>query len=808
MKKITKFLDSVMGGIKRTCVAKALAVFAVASVTISSFAQTTETTQSPVINGVQDFKGLTLDKVKEASTSTNFSFAEKTKVLFLYNVGTGKFLNVGGYWGTCASLHDYGKALWVDYDGSKFKFTVNNNNDTGNTLGLVLDKSSETDNGVFVDRGTAVGETALCNWTIVAVGDAQNTVWIFADKKDGSSMEDAKKIGKYYLSANPDYNGTNKVCDAYKDGKKDGKELGDNAKWRIFTYDQIYTAQQGSVDNMKNALDLSFRLKSPNFERHDGDIKYWKTYDFVSEDQNEDGFAKFGLEKYYIISRDWTNVQNIWTDVKNDLTADYTFNNGKVNKNFADVNDYQRYLGKYFCGSITGKCGILYQDIDITLHGTYIIECKGYSNTTKAKLFAGVLDPNNDNKMVDGTMNSTMFNQVSNMSATEQNTLHTAERNMDYAGRGFYDNRKYMNSVVLTVPESVFENANGKPVHIRLGVMTGDYNSVEAPKSDEWTVFDDFRLQYASKNTDQDLILDEMRDNLNYLVNGSDKYENATLHLNKTLTKNKWNSLVLPVSLTKYQLQSAFGANTRLAKLNTLTSTSIEFKSVNLDEIGGDKVALEANMPYIIFPEKDKAESNSASYTAILNLKNGKKKVNVPANHYTIAKVTNVDLSKINPNGDWTTTLVEADDHSIAAYGTFARTFGSYKEDEENGTYGTVTTDQTNPIITGRPTLVGCYFFDKGNMYHSATRPRGLRGFSCWFKPVDPKKTLNIQFTLDGVSQGTTGIEDILADYEQPVSRFANGIYNLNGQLVKQGNSTAGLPSGMYIVNGKKCIVR
>ena len=66
----------------------------------------------------------------------------------------------------------------------------------------------------------------------------------------------------------------------------------------------------------------------------------------------------------------------------------------------------------------------------------------------------------------------------------------------------------------------------------------------------------------------------------------------------------------------------------------------------------------------------------------------------------------------------------------------------------------------------------------------------------------------SLKFTLDGVSQGTTGIEDILADYEQPVSRFANGIYNLNGQLVKHGNSTAGLPSGMYIVNGKKCIVR
>ena len=93
-------------------------------------------------------------------------------------------------------------------------------------------------------------------------------------------------------------------------------------------------------------------------------------------------------------------------------------------------------------------------------------------------------------------------------------------------------------------------------------------------------------------------------------------------------------------------------------------------------------------------------------------------------------------------------------------------------------------------------------------MYHSATRPRGLRGFSCWFKPVNGKSQ-NAQFTLDGVTQsGTTALDDIFADGEQPVSRFAQGIYNLNGQLVKQGNSTAGLPSGLYIVNGKKCIVR
>lgn len=55
MKKITKFLDSVMGGIKRTCIAKALAVFAVASVTTSSFAQTTASSSTWAATGARAY---------------------------------------------------------------------------------------------------------------------------------------------------------------------------------------------------------------------------------------------------------------------------------------------------------------------------------------------------------------------------------------------------------------------------------------------------------------------------------------------------------------------------------------------------------------------------------------------------------------------------------------------------------------------------------------------------------------------------------------------------------------------------------
>lgn len=800
MKKITKFLDSVMGGIKRTCIAKALAVFAVASIAISSFAQTLEG-EKPVINGVEDFGGLTYEEVRTAAVAENtFPTDDKSKILFFYNVKTGKFINVGGYWGTCVSLHDYGRAMWVNLSGSALHFAMDMNTSVGKYMGYVHSGSTSKDNGVFVDR-QAEDKIASTAWFIVpVVGDKKNTFKIYTEVYSNGSYE------KMYLSANPDYNGTNLNCTVYKN-PTEGCDT-----WRIFTYEQIYEAQKsGSVDNMKNALELSFRLKCPGFERGDNDITNWKTYNFKDQKQNEAKFAKFGLEKLYNNSASWGDNSKEEYDV-NDLSSGYTFGNDTYN----EWENYRRNLGKYYCSSIKGKCGMIYQDISITLPGTYVVECKGYSNTPKAKLFGGVLDPGNKNKMVAGTMNYAMLNQVSNMSAAEQEALHTTECNMDYAGKEFYDSRKYFNSVVLTVPESAFfMNADGtqkyESLNIRLGVMTGTYSTdaskVEDAAPGEWTVFDDFRLQYASIQTSQDLILDEMRDNLNYLYNTTNTYENTTLHLNKTFTKNKWNSLVLPVNLTKNQLQSAFGANTRLAELKTLTSTSIEFKSVNLDEIGDDKVALVAYKPYIIFPEKDMNANNTTDYTATLTVDDQTKKVYVPAGHYNIAKVTMADFSKIDKN-NWTT-LLTGGDNTIKAYGTFARTFGEYTENDEDGTYSKVTTDPNNPIISGRPTLVNCYFFDKGNMYHSATRPRGLRGFSCWFEPVSGGTTQNVQLTLDGVTpNGTTGIEDILADYEQPVSRFANGIYNLNGQLVKQGNSTAGLPSGMYIVNGKKCIVR
>ena len=831
MKKITKFLDSVMGGIKRTCIAKALAVFAVASIAINANAQTVD--DQGVVTGIDKLVGKTQDELYakkiDFSSDENLTFPANdfTKQFFLYNVKTGRLLNAGGYWGTHVALKEYGKPLAIvsasKNSTSYMKLVMEMNGTEGKFVGWVgvpgASGKNPADIGTYVDRKS----TDVIGWQLEPLNDDKNTYRLYTyahskfDQKDDDEWNTDKK---FYLASNKGVVDADRNCEAYAEDSIANYEGYD--QWRFLSYEQIIKQQKENADNLTDALELSFMLKCPGFSRGDNDIKSWNTYNYelkgkeiwdwpsfsmkpVDPKNNKSyEFARYGLQYYY-------NNKIAGPNTESEFTAGtlppggYTFN-GSTYTTIGD--DYERNLGKYYCASITNKRGVIYQDIDVTLSGTFKIECKGYSTTKKAALFAGVLDPNDQKKekMLNGALNKTILNQTSDMQQTVQDELHISENNIDYAGKSFYSGN-YNNVVYVTVPEDAPKNSNGKYT-IRVGIMIGDNVDDKTPGTKEWTVFDDFRMLYASRTYNEDLILDEERDNLTYLTKLK-PVKNKTMRLRKTFTVNKWNSFILPVNLTKKQVTETFGTDTRLAKLTGLTETGIEFTSVPLS--GDNDLALEAYVPYLIFPTK--AADQTPAYTAKYE-QNGidtRLQVTIGANHYVTDKVSmpltaegNNDFLEMDQN-NWTSKTTNGST-DIVAYGTFARTFDpDATQNPDNGEW--TYSSKKGTIIDGRDDLKGSYFFDKGNMYHSATRPRGLRGFSCWFKPVNGKSQ-NASFTLDGVSQGTTGIEDILADYEQPVSRFANGIYNLNGQLVKQGNSTAGLPSGLYIVNGKKCIVR
>ncbi len=677
--------------------------------------------------------------------------------------------------------------------------------DQGPYIGWNLPAKSKPaeDTGVYADKQ----KDDIYGWELEFVGDANNACRLRSKTKEWFGL--IKVWGDdVYLCGVPSSVDAGKTCEAYTTDEIKSKNLTGYDTWRIMTYQQVYDLQKENTENMKKSIDLSFMLKCPGFQRGDNDIEKWHTYNYAdgkSDNQNV-GFASFGMHKQYYNIAKWDKNQF----VDNLTAAKYEFDGRSYDNTTNGSEDYQRRVSKYFCASITNHRGIIYQDVVVSLPGTYVIECKGFSTTDKAALVAGVLNPNygtnNEPMMYDGVLNRTMLSQTGNMDVAEYKALHIGEKNMDYAGKAFFESGKFTNSVVVVVPKEAMVAGTAT---IRLGVMVGNNQEDKHVEGDEWTVFDDFRLLYASKTINADLILDQDRADLQYLLDVDDPLQNKTLRLNKTFELHKWNTFVLPVDLTVEQLRAAFGPNTRLAELDKLTESGIQFQSVKFDGMADDDIALHAYKPYLIIPEKDCLDNKKAYTAEFVNAGTGEVsqtiKVAIAAKHYVIPKVSLSveDLKKVNKN-TWATAVSESTDHMMEAWGTLARTFGDATQ-KEDGTW-----DITNKskFLTGRDQLIGSYFFDNGKMYHSATRPRGLRGFSCWFKPAEGAQK-NAQFTLDGVTQsGTTALDDIFTDGEQPVSRFAQGVYNLNGQLVKQGNSTAGLPSGLYIVNGKKCIVR
>ena len=778
------------------------------------------------IEGVQDLVGKTITELRSGTTDVEkYPHEDQTKIFFLYNVKTGQFFNAGGYWGTEGTMRDYPLKLWAKDPGSgdnTIRFAMELKTNQGQYIKWA-GGDKDLDYGVFIDRFIKK-EYSSDDWFFTDPIDGKNTYKIYTKKynKWNTSLLDTP----YYMC----------VCGDIVDVKTSDeitKSYAGYDEWRIFSMDQIVALQQENLDNMKNSLELSFKLKCAGFSRGDNELNSWKMYPWGL---GTEAIARFGLEHLYdyptLVANQTKPItldratELLVDDLSKSNTYSFKYDNTTTttDKTFSEKDDYQRYLGKYFCADVKNVRGIIYQDVEIKDNGVYVVECKGYSNTEKAKLFATIVTMGADGKWTDtgdGQIRSTVLSQISHMPAAEQTALHTSEKNMDYAGQNFYNSRKYINNVLVNV-EGV-EGADKTRKAIRFGIMVGSKDDAN-PDDGEWTVFDDFRLLFANKFADEDLVLDEDRDDLKYLQHET-TYRNRTLHLNKTLMKDKWNSLVLPVDLTIDQFRNAFGANARLAKLTKLAANEIMFESdKTLDDLvtttDKNTIVLKAYTPYIIFPTKDLSNETNHMYTVKLRKKtNGGsdasnfENVTIKANHIQIPNVTMKykqegsvlvnDLTNMNTT-NWTSTL-NTGDGTITAYGTFARTFGEAKQNDK----GEWVYTKKDNILANRDNLIGSYFFYEGNMYYSDKRARGLRGFSCWFKPNTPgtKATL----FLDGVQQegGLTDIGEITFEPQnESMERFANGIYNMNGQLVKAGTSMAGMPKGIYIVNGKKVVVR
>lgn len=696
----------------------------------------------------------------------NTDDARKATFLLL-NVGTEKFFNIGGAYGRHASLSNTGMYLWI-WDNSTTKGTYNIRTRLNYTVNLENNNDSYVQ---YIDNDSHMsGIYPDCQPS----SDANHEFgWEFVQAKGYSETNKVYKISTYgnrYLTATPDDKDGN-LCKAKESNDND------NQVWKLVTVQEYYDLFKNSPSDKTSPIDITFLLENPGFGYNKSDKSSWLTTG------KEAHYLRFGVEDYY----------------KKKTEAYYKDNAG----NEISFNDYLYQNGKYFCADIKNKRNTeIHQWVTVDKAGWYIVRCNGFSNTNGlAKLFV--------NSLYTGKTASTTLNPLE----------ADGPKDLLEAGKVFYNNDKYENEVMIHLTtDDFYENMGGILI---IGIkVEGD----DKTYATDWTAFDNFRLLYAGESEAPSLVLDEDNPDLKYLTETIDEYNNCVLHLNRSFELNKWNTLILPVNLTYGQMRYSFGDDVKLAKLYKLTPNSVRFKTVECNS--DDDVMLEAYTPYIIKPTKAAGQNPAYTTPRLKNTEHGYwldenkgisyaeegverytgGKVIIKANHYDIPNVT-LDRDKLSKYLDkhWVSTTIsttapDADNNKMVCKGTMAKTF--YIKNGKGYFY------------EERDDLKGDYFMNKGTMYKVPSKKQyGLKAFRCWFEltkttdagTINTSPAKDVKLFINEIEDETTGIGDIITDpaFSHAAYQY-DGVYNLQGQLVRQGTSLEGLPQGIYIVKGKK----
>lgn len=747
-------------------------------------------TEKTVIGGVDDLPGI--DPSSDyCANGTNVT--DGNKIVCLYNVGAKKFLSIGGLWGTQAALNVSPHPIymyWNSYSKTYFLESKVKGSSTGTYMGIIWDKFFKK-NMLFMDRGGSK-----------------------VTFKKGEGYSKTSKVylvniaGQGYLTAYPD--DENKNCNYIGEATPGTKEY-DNQLWKIITKNEYYELFKTAPANMNSVVDASFLITCPDFRINDTDAAKWIIGgENLPNDVNSHVY--FGDKKMH-------KTYNLISNTKDESWTGRT-------------EPHQAYYGQYFYCYTKGLRGFtFYQDVKVHKAGWYLLRCNGFSTANSsenikqngkplANLFITVLNTNsNPNK---DKYSTATLNGISQADAeTLGNTYEGAG-----IGRAFFEG-KYENQVQICLDKAPNgkEITNDNPVTLRIGfyVDPTDKSKVDA---NELTAVDEFKLLYAGPRRNPELILDEESTDLRYLTKATDEYKNSVLHLNRKLNDNMWNSLILPVDLTWGQMKRTFGDAVKVAKLEALTENSVQF--VTVEPKNDDDVMVTAFEPYIVYPPYTQVKSapytvehfytsagedNSSwlgtNYESSSDPNNRLTKT-LEANHYDITMVTlnRENLKKLNAKWESTTTFpATGGGHgTMVCKGTMAKTY----DKDENG---------KNKIISGRDDLNGDYFMYKGKLIqvpHNENGKQysyGLKAFRCWFELTDNTssegKPSQVSLLIDGVEDSTTGIDDIHGSTDRTsYKRGIEGVFNINGQMVRRSCSLEGLPNGMYIVNGKKIIIR
>lgn len=762
-------------------------------------------------NGVaQDWKGSTPTDLKSAADN-NINTGSEDANFFLYNVGTGKFLTIGGQWGTQAVLKDVGLLLTMD---DSHNGTTRNDRDVAYSIHTkysvfstaanyiqLMDGTGYTsvhDEGLwYTDRTAAqvkennVSED-LATFYFHSVGDNKYNIYIRSRRDFSQSPYNNQRV---YLVAPENATNNSSVGIAVTNYGSQYSTSDPNAQWMLLSMSEVRDNFKSETANASEATpaDGSYIIRCQNFSRNNGDLSQWRvgpvddnqrlTTDYSStifDGKTNHMLAPGETIKYNDENETTTNIYVGNGYALNDDSSDGYYDNTNTPMNEEKNESHQKLYGGYWTANIQGP-GTIWQQIyvPITTAGWYIITCDGFTTATQGRVYlfaattttkipdnGGVTIDYKDYKLGDFNLN------------TPAPATYTA------AGQMLMSEDGYQKNLMIYI-DPTDEKYNGQEVYLIMGVQAtgepgtaGEKNPVN---SDAWTCIDNFEIKYAGSQ-EECIVLDENQEDVTYINNQFSETGSYPMRLGRTLEKDKWNSLILPVTLDAQQLKFAFGDNVKLSVKNDESQKNdyvIEFKSVDLN-VDDNEPVLWAGVPYIIKPSIEPREEAGTYETRGANpieISLGK--------HYLINQVT------LNSKITDATVTSKGYDCGIAETMYF------------KGTY----TQQYNLIPDGS------YLLSKGQWYHmtlNGGNVASVKGFRTWLEPESGTATSNenIQFSIDGVIDGgtTNSIEGIENDFN---SKANNNVYNMNGQLVRSGStSLEGLPKGVYVVNNKKYIVK
>lgn len=724
--------------------------------------------------------------------------------------------------------------------------------------------------GVFADRNLPQNEipdnaTALnCSqWFFEPVDDGNNTYHVYlkmnnteVPQRDGwNKYSYTPQSGNFYLQAIPEEIYGN-YLEEYPTGHTNdyvGAEAINSlpsedkyAQWRVFDITEYHRLFEGITSEMSSLLDLTYVLRDPSFSRESSELGNWNLSGNLAYQEGEPYKIRIGYDQFSkktLTDTDYTDDEGKkGTDFSKDENGNlkYEVGNDLYQEVYKRTNNHARYMG---VDVRNGGYGDFYQTTNqITAAGWYAINCGGLS-TVGAQLFVqmGPDEEHLSNKIrqplhtltqieydkFNATDNSIVwpYDKIDNNHGMPMYNALVAMNDKNATDDGEEIVKKYTTQVAFHIDPALFEQ-NGNKWVVRFGIEIPDPDSREEKAAEtadvEWTVFDNFHMLYGGESQDPNLVLDENYTNLDYLDNSLHNFISRPMHLNRTFTANEWNTLVLPVSLTKEQFTNMFGPEAKLIKIKEIKDNKLIFKNEQATE---DGTYLRAYKPYMIWTTKE--QGDQPAYTAsIYNRHDG--------------GLTHTDYT--SPNGHFVATGVSlkttaVDEKSQVSYYNFAenadfkRTINGKLYDyvvnsdddvatDETGTrtatfYGTLCkTYEGKTILTGRPDLAdGKSYYMKANggnnFYHrSVGKPYGLLGFRCWFVYDESASASKYAFEINGVTDNTTTIDEIERnDGWEKADRYSNAIYNMNGQKVGELSQFKQLPAGIYIVNGKKYII-